>query len=531
MIDNYFPFSTFRQNQREILHEARDAFNSGIEVVIIEGPTGFGKSPVNIALGRSFAPSFYTTPQVQLVKQIAKDFGPEELAINGGYGNIVALLGRKNYICNATNKRSDRCPIRDDYETPCSQVANCTYSIQKEATMKARVAVITFAMLILNSFVRGYNRFSKRNLLIVDECHNLENQVASMFAGVGISPYILPKRLQNKYWYRIIKQFPQSRKVEDYIQAFTDLKEKLYHDIYYDLERAHERDKIEDFLRRLEYMLDELHDGRTWVIQNSKVKFNGSWERKIILKPIYVDRFLRRTIFAHAKKHIILSTATVPFRKDPQKWLYRLGLGDKSFKLFSVPMTFPLRNRPIIFLENGGKMTNSLEDKNWAKNLGYIKAILRSHKGEKGVIHTQSYERAKRLAKDLNSEIFLHDKQKVDGDVIQAWIKSKKQVLLSPAIKEGVDLRGEMCRFQILLKVPYPHAGDKRVKFLLEEKKAWNWYFNEASRDITQIYGRAIRSKEDYATLYIIDKSFGDVLRRASFPGYFLDAIQNKKEV
>jgi len=57
-------------------------------------------------------------------------------------------------------------------------------------------------------------------------------------------------------------------------------KERLYHDVYYDLERAHERDKIQDFLRRLEYMLDELHDGRTWVIQNSKVKFNGSWERK-----------------------------------------------------------------------------------------------------------------------------------------------------------------------------------------------------------------------------------------------------------
>ncbi len=41
---------------------------------------------------------------------------------------------------------------------------------------------------------------------------------------------------------------------------------------------------------------------------------------------------------------------------------------------------------------------------------------------------------------------------------------------------------------------------------------------------MVQKYGRAVRSKEDYAKLYIIDGSFRN-LRTKGFPKWFLDAI------
>ncbi|GAI61217.1 unnamed protein product, partial [marine sediment metagenome] len=37
-----------------------------------------------------------------------------------------------------------------------------------------------FAMLITNTYLDGDYQFSKRNLLIVDECHSLESQIAGM---------------------------------------------------------------------------------------------------------------------------------------------------------------------------------------------------------------------------------------------------------------------------------------------------------------------------------------------------------------
>ena len=522
-IDFHFPFSSFRQNQREILHQVQKSLDAGTEVIIIEGPTGFGKSPVNIALAKYLQPSFYTTPQVSLVKQTASDFGPKKFAIDGGYGDVMALLGRQNYICKATNQLSHVCAIRDNYESSCADEPMCTYQAQKLSTINSKVAVLTFAMLILNAFGQ---RFRNRNLLIVDECHNLENQVASMFANVTISPYIFPAKLQNKYWYNLRDQLPKSKNIEDYKSCFEYLKEIINKARFDDIKTNSDNDKINDFARKLDYMTNEIKYGRTWVINHTKTKFNDSWEKKIIFKPISVDLFLKRTIWSQAKQ-IILSTATVPFRNNIQNWLYRLGLGDKSYKLYSAPMTFPLSNRPIFFYENGGKMTKNLEDVNWEKNLQIINKIIKKHSSEKGVIHTQSYKRAKRLAESLNSpaDVFLHDKTKVDGDIIKAWINSKKRILLSPAIKEGVDLKGDICRFQILMKIPYPNFHDSRVKYLLEVKKAWNWYFNEASRDITQMYGRAIRSHDDYATFYIIDSSFKDVYNRGSFPDWFKNAL------
>ena len=387
--------------------------------------------------------------------------------------------------------------------------------------MRSKVAVLTFAMLILNSVVRS---FEKRELLVVDECHNLENQIASMFAPVNIAPSIFPERLQNKYWYRFKDTIPKSSKIEDYLDLFDEMEVMLKGIILEECRTYSEANRPNDFLSKLEYMKKEIKDGRTWVIDNGRVKFNGSFERRVVFKPIKVDRFLRWKVWSQANK-IILSTATVPFRKNIKSWLYRLGLGDKSFELFSAPMTFPIENRPIIVL-NGGRMTKEHEEKGFEKNLKIIKEIIKKHASERGVIHTQSYNRAKRLFSFLGpKETFLHDKNKINGDVIQAWIKSKKRILLSPAIKEGVDLKNDLCRFQILLKVPYPSFGDPRVKYLLNEKKAWNWYFNEASRDITQIYGRAIRSEEDHATFYIIDASFKDLLERSTFPSWFEEAI------
>ena len=49
---NNFPFETIRPKQHDILKKICDAFNSGFKVVVVEAPTGFGKSPVAIAVAR-----------------------------------------------------------------------------------------------------------------------------------------------------------------------------------------------------------------------------------------------------------------------------------------------------------------------------------------------------------------------------------------------------------------------------------------------------------------------------------------------
>jgi len=532
-IEEHFPFEHFRNNQKKILRDVSRALDSDKDVVIIEGPTGFGKSPVNIAFASYFKPSFYTTPQVKLVNQIAKDFGPDKLAIDGGKGSIIPLLGRKNYICRETNVESDICPIYEGRTTTkeedefgnsitvtkkCCEETNCTYWRQKEIALKSDVAIITFAMLITNSYLTGESQFPKRNLLIIDECHSLESQVAGMFAGFSISQRAFPKSVRKDLWNEVSKLIPKSKELELYLPLLKSL-DSICSKYFPLCSNEREKEKLLNLLRKVDYMFSEINEGRVWIV-------NRIDEYSRQFKPIYIDKFLQRKVWYQANK-IILSSATIPFRDNPKVWLQRLGLGKREFSFHSVPMEFPLLNRPIITSSIGGKMTNKEETLNWQENLETIKEILLSHKKERGVIHTHSYKRARKLNQDLvGFSTFLHNKQEVNGEVIEEWINSKKRILISPAVKEGVDLKDDLCRFQILLKVPYPSLSDARVKYLLMEKNQWTWYFNETAKDIVQMYGRAVRTPTDHAKFYIVDGSFNDICKKATFPKWFLEAIE-----
>ena len=537
-IEDYFPFEGFRTHQKEILNNIVRDLENNINLIILEAPTGFGKSPVNIALGRYFKPSFYTTPQVKLVKQIERDFCPKRLVIDGGIGNVIALLGRRNYICRETEKDSDICPIRDGLTEEdedgnritrtCPTEFNCTYWRQKEQALISDIAVLTFAMLIANTYLTGFSHFSKRDLLIIDECQSLESQVAGMFAGFTLSPNVLPKfnaeQYQKAIWEDLEKLMPKSKDIEDYLPFFNNF-ESFYRKWAPLCENERQKDKLLNLSRKISYMLREINEGRKWVVD---VLNYIAKKKKIIhkFKPILVDRFLQRKVWSQANR-IILSSATIPYRNDIRLWLKRLGLEEYQYSFHSVPMLFPLKNRQIITTCIGGMMTNKEEDHSWKENVNIIKKIIKDHKGERGVIHTQSYKRAKKLYNALNkSNLFLHDKKKIDRDVIEEWSNSDKMILISPAIKEGVDLKDDLCRFQILLKVPYPNIGDARVSYLLNEQNDWKWYNCETVKDIVQMYGRAVRSMTDYAKFYIVDGSFNN-LPKEEFPQWFLDAIIN----
>jgi ATP-dependent DNA helicase DinG len=53
-----FPFPTLREKQSFVLKEIDSAFGSGYRHIILEAPTGFGKSPVAIAAALTLGTSY-----------------------------------------------------------------------------------------------------------------------------------------------------------------------------------------------------------------------------------------------------------------------------------------------------------------------------------------------------------------------------------------------------------------------------------------------------------------------------------------
>ena len=92
---------------------------------------------------------------------------------------------------------------------------------------------------------------------------------------------------------------------------------------------------------------------------------------------------------------------------------------------------------------------------------------------------------------------------------------SKPTVLLSPSMAEGVDLKGDLSRFQIICKVPYPWLGDPIVKKRMH--KFPDWYALKTAMTVVQSVGRSVRNSEDTAITYILDSDWDRFYKRNSY--------------
>jgi ATP-dependent DNA helicase DinG len=94
-----FPFSSRRHNQERVLQEMCNAFNSDYKYIILEAPTGFGKSPVAIAVARTLGSSYICTSTKDLQTQYSKDFPYFKAA--KGKNNFTCLV-KEDFIRNGT---------------------------------------------------------------------------------------------------------------------------------------------------------------------------------------------------------------------------------------------------------------------------------------------------------------------------------------------------------------------------------------------------------------------------------------------
>jgi ATP-dependent DNA helicase DinG len=83
-----FPFPQRRQRQDHILKDICDAFNSGYRRIILEAPTGFGKSPLAVSFALTLGSSYICTSTKDLQSQYANDFS-----------YLMVVKGKSNFPC------------------------------------------------------------------------------------------------------------------------------------------------------------------------------------------------------------------------------------------------------------------------------------------------------------------------------------------------------------------------------------------------------------------------------------------------
>ena len=541
---------------------------SNKKLIIVNAPTGVGKSIINLlSANEIFGTAYITTPLRILVDQYRNDIENKFAENNLG----KTIMGRQSYDCayNIQEElrygkivpqrmkflKADSGPCIEKKPTyfweghtyfweghkvkicPYRERGKCDYYNARDAAMISDVTLTTF-----DYFMKGIypkieqpielsegTTWNKRVGLIIDEAHNLPNKMTDMFT-IEITRRTYPALQDDKQardnFDEIKHRIDSGESVRDAITTFhlsymTQLQSII--------DQINEKEELTDIekndkqrLLKLQYRLNNLIDNI-----NEENMILSMDDKHIQFRPFSPAPYLKD--FWKDFDRILLTSATF-FGLD--QYMEDLGL-DMPYEYIEVPSTFPPEKGMIEFPLNVRLSRDNFQD-TLPEIVHAVDTILEKHPDERGLIHAHTYAYAKAIMEKTTQpdRIITHDSL-TRSDALKEFLHSDRKdiVLLSVNMGEGLDLKDDLARFQIIVKCPYGNLGDPWTREHFNHSK--KWYDYEAIKVILQASGRIVRSEEDYGTTYILDMRVYDLIKKYydSMPLWFRERIEAKEKV
>jgi len=502
-IEEHFPFDEFREYQKEVIEKIITRFEGGKEYVILEAPTGAGKSPIALTVARYFGNAYFLTSQKILQDQYVKDF---DLNMLKGKGNYDCRLPKHTHLkCNLApcSISKLKCPMRGLNGLQ----ERCPYFNALNETLESRVSVLNYHIGLSQKKLHEY----PRELVICDEAHNIEAILMDRYS-ISISAKQLKKLGCNTGILEEMKTYKNKR-------AF------IREIIIPELNRRHK--ELSAINSNEITLLKNINDMNNYI--NKMDDFMASeesdnWvfcEKEMTFKPLFIDK-KTQDVFKLGFKKLLMSATIL----DADSYARSMGIPKDKVAVIKMPSTFPKENRPIDlrFARYSLKMADI--DESLPKMKNAVAAVLAIHKNEKGIIHTNTYKIADFLVSRLNDDRLFYPKTGTRDEILKAHAATDKpSVLISPSMTEGLDLKDDLSRFQIICKIPYPYLGDKQIS----ERKRLDpeWYMWKTCLTLVQAFGRSVRTRDDWARTYVMDKGFKWFVKqnRHRLPNWFLVSI------
>lgn len=252
---------------------------------------------------------------------------------------------------------------------------------------------------------------------------------------------------------------------------------------------------------------------------------NNKKYREIELKPLFISDFAHDLLFNKADLVLMMSATIL----DVNIICESLGIDRNEVYATRINSDFPVKNRPIYYRPSGN-MSFKEKESTLPKMIKDINKICDEYQDHKGIIHTHNFEIAEYIKENISNKHLerLFYQHAFDNKDIMLSIHSKSQngIIVAPAMHEGLDLKDDLSRFQIICKIPYPGLGNNpQLKRRMELSD--DYYSYLTALKLIQQYGRSVRSKDDYADTYILDSGFKGFFERSKkmFPSWFIEAI------
>lgn len=557
----------FRKGQRETIEAIIQAYKEDPEqTVVIDAPTGTGKSIIAMwcswilkELGKK---GYLVTSELSLQDQYERDIDKLRL-------RWPSIKGIDNYDCHVNGLKFSlgECRMRNmGYDQALAKLdcaQSCDYIQIRLRAIDSPVTVLNYSFWLLQ---RNYVApkmeaaerkipFKKRDFTFFDEAHKIDDIVQNHF-----SPRIdnfLPELLNNQSKF-LIKQglpapniskahindlvrdlqniqdrnvlFSKLKNLEKILLEFNAVKgaaEKMTARLFGQLNEREMTptwktafgrfDKIKDIHCKIEdytsLISDVGIDSMVWEQSEKEVNFMCTEESQMIQRYLHDQAGFK-----------VFMSATIGGPRE-----YARIMGIKSAKFIRLDNAFSYDKSPVVFV-NKHKLSYREKETSLPKVIKILDKIIEKHKGQRGIIHTGSYQFTDYIKRHSKHQFRLMDYEnsKEKNDLLEVFKMKEDAVFMGPSLLEGLDLKDDISRFQIFFKVPYPNLSSPLVKAKMNTMPGW--YDWKTGITIMQGVGRSVRSSEDWAVTYILDACFLSLINKPDlFPPSFVERVKTIK--
>lgn len=531
-----------RPQQLEILNKIQLAIEDGKKFIIVQAPTGSGKSHVAATLAQysRSCPSFYKALadryELHATSGIEKTYIHEEAILNSQtfgaavltvskqlqnqYASVFSdarvLKGRQNYVCAVDDSFDcDLAPCSygggGGLQQKCMDSNSCPSLNARRIALSSKFAVFNYSMFLSTPpFLR------RRQFFICDEASELEDEFVKGFSceieysrlsmvGVEVGTLLSTDNTRVYQW------------LTDACITLTAAATMYAEQI---AKNAKHKRQLVSAISKFKYCRNMVE--RLSIVMNMWTRAEYITEitkTGVTLTPLYVDIMARE--FFDMCDHAILMSGTII---DHETYAATLGIKSHEYAYIDVPSSFDPAKSPI-YCASKFKLNYNNMDKVLPSLAKAAIGICDSHKDLKGIIHTHTFKITGALVNEIKGDprYLVRNMGKTNEHLLdQHFTRTDSTVLISPSLGFGADLKDDFGRFSIIMKAPYLPLGSERIKRLAEKSR--RWYEMKAIVNIMQMCGRTTRSEDDYSYTYILDGSAVDLIKRnaARIPEWFL---------
>jgi len=327
---DFFAPPTYRRGQKEMIEKIELAFASGKKFVILEGPTGSGKSQIAGAFAFQSDNCYVLTPLKILQHQYERVFRDRMKIVKGR--NAYNCLAPKGGKCN-----KGPCRLIKNFSHP-----DCPYQEAKKKGLVAPVTIYNFDAFFYQNLHTGLEECEKRKrqLIILDEAHGVESKY------LGFMRLVISNKNQNF-------QIPEYKEIEKYDQFVRDqllVCDQRIAQLEEEFKTMGTRSELDAFqvehLGKLKFKLETYVGNREGKNPLEFVfKFeNRSTHQKVTFEPVFVRKFISQNLFPYAEKFLLMSATIL----NPKIFCQNIGLDSNEVAFLQQENNFPAENRLVV---------------------------------------------------------------------------------------------------------------------------------------------------------------------------------------